>query len=89
MNRLIKSQDVELCYNYLIVYLNFKREYESAETPEDDQALLDSKDRQIILRIIDLLKSSESWDHCFELCRFVKLLEPSGELLLQMRTHIQ
>lgn len=88
MNRLIKSQDVELCYNYLIVYLNFKKEYEASETPEEDQAILDKEDRDIILRIIELLKDSKRWDHCFELCRFIKLLEPSGELLQKIRSQI-
>lgn len=88
MNRLMKSQDVELCYNYLIVYLNFKKEYDAGDIPEDEQAILDAKDREIILRIISLLGESNSWDHCFELCRFVKLLEPSGELLEKIRDQI-
>lgn len=88
MNRLIKSHDVELCYNYLIVYLNFKKEYEAADIPQEEQAILDTEDREIILRLIGLLKDSERWDHCFELCRFIKLLEPSGELLQEIRDQI-
>lgn len=91
MNRLIESKDVELCYNYLIVYLNFKREFESSTTPLDTydaQSILDTKDRTTISQIIKLLLEAQKWDECFELCRFIKLLEPSGELLKVIRTSL-
>lgn len=88
MNRLIESNDVELCYNYLNVYLNFKREVESSETPfdDDESLLLGQKDRSIITKIIRMLRETEKWDECYELCRFIKLLEPLGEFLREIRS---
>lgn len=87
MNRLIESRDVELCYNYLNVYLNFKREVEGASTPfaDDSHSLLGQKDRKIITQIIEMLGEAQKWDECFELCRFIKLLEPLGEFLRELR----
>lgn len=82
MNKLILIGEVELCYNYLIIYLNFKKEYEVHPTKEGKAIeLLDSQDQQIILSIIKMLDKAERWDWCFELCRFIKLLEPTSELL--------
>lgn len=80
MNKLIEIGNVELCYNYLIIYLNFKKEHE--DTSSDIS--LDSHDTEIILKIIKMLDKSQKWDWCFELCRFIKLLEPSGNLLKQV-----
>lgn len=76
MSRLIGMEDVALCYNYLIVHLNFKKE---GDVPTD--SLLDSNDREVILKIMVLLDKAKKWDWCFELCRFIKILEPSGDLL--------
>ncbi|CUM47082.1 uncharacterized protein AC631_02996 [Debaryomyces fabryi] len=80
MNKLIEIGNVELCYNYLIIYLNFKKEHD--DTSSDIS--LDSHDTEIILKIIKMLDKSQKWDWCFELCRFIKLLEPSGHLLKQI-----
>lgn len=88
MNRLRESKNVELCYNYLNVYLNFKREYESSATPmesEETATILDKKDKALITQIIQMLQEELKWDECFELCRYIKLLEPSGELLQEIR----
>lgn len=76
MKRLISNENVELCYNYLIVYLNYKRE----EDEQKDNSL-DESDKEIILNIIRVLTDAQKWDWCFELCRFIKLLEPKGSLL--------
>jgi hypothetical protein len=76
MTRLIAIANVELCYQYLIVYLNYKKEDE-----DDDDESLDVTDRDIILQIIVMLDKSQKWEWCFELCRFIKLLEPTGEFL--------
>lgn len=81
MNNLIEIDNVELCYNYLIVYLNFKKENEDSSS----DISLDSHDTEIILKIIKMLDASQKWDWCFELCRFIKLLEPSGDLLKQIK----
>lgn len=89
MDRLISSRDVELCYNYLNVYLNFKREVEStisSDTNDEIQPTLKSEDRQIITKIIQMLVEAYKWDECFELCRFIKLLDPTGELLQEIRS---
>lgn len=89
MNRLIESNDVELCYSYLNVYLNFKRESESSTTLDsctEQQPILVMEDRQLITKIIGMLADAEKYDECFELCRFIKLLEPSGELLKKIRS---
>lgn len=106
MDRLIKLDNVELCYHYLIVYLNYKKEgepgdnenngkvedtYESGtvlhanggEGAAPDQ--LSGDDKQIILQIIKMLAESEKWDWCFELCRFIKILEPSGQFLKEIK----
>lgn len=83
MRRLIQSEDVQLCYTFLIVYLNFKREFDAYLTP-DESAILDDTDRSTILTVIGLLARAECWDECFELCRFIKLLEP-GPLLGQVK----
>lgn len=77
MKRLISNDNVELCYKYLIVYLNFKRE----EDDDDASNKLDANDKEIILNIIEVLSNANKWDWCFELCRFIKLLEPKGTLL--------
>ena len=89
MNRLIESNDVELCYSYLNVYLNFKRESESSTTLDsctELQPILVMEDRRLITKIIGMLADAEKYDECFELCRFIKLLEPSGELLKKIRS---
>lgn len=80
MDRLIELQNVELCYNYLIVYLNFKRE------GDDDRAnnSLDTKDKEIILKIIKMLDDTQKWNWCYELCRFIKLLDPLGNFLQEI-----
>ena len=106
MDRLIKLDNVELCYHYLIVYLNYKKEgepgdnenngkvedtYESGtvlhanggEGAAPDQ--LSGDDKQIILQIIKMLAESEKWDWCFELRRFIKILEPSGQFLKEIK----
>lgn len=92
MNKLIGSQNVDLCYNYLNIYLNFKREHERGDTPENPEKygynLLGDTEQMIILEIVEMLKNDEKWDECFELCRFIKLLEPLGQLLVRVRASI-
>lgn len=87
MNKLISMGQVELCYNYLIIYLNFKKEYEAPT--KKTESLLDDQDQTIILKIIKMLDSAERWDWCFELCRFIKLLEPSSELLRKVKKQVE
>lgn len=88
MNRLIELKNVELCYNYLSVYLNFKIEYEGNSENSEEKIILDLKDRHLITQIIKMLLEEQKWDESFELCRYIKLLEPSGELLREIRTLI-
>lgn len=88
MKRLIEINNVELCYNYLIIYLNYKREGEDEDSAADEEAL-NSNDKEIILKIMKMLDDSLKWDWCFELCRFIKLLQPSGELLKQIKETLQ
>lgn len=94
MDRLIKLDNVELCYHYLIVYLNYKKEGELGENENEPETLLQTNgnsdqlsddDKQIILQIIKMLAESEKWDWCFELCRFIKILEPSGLFLKEIK----
>lgn len=88
MERLISSRDVGLCYNYLNVYLNFKREVESVNPSDidaEEQPVLELEDYQIIQKIIRMLLEASKWDDCFELCRYIKLLDLTGELLQQIR----
>lgn len=88
MNKLIGSQNVELCYNYLNIYLNFKKEHDRGDTPEGNSGentyLLGNTEQHIILEIVTMLKTAQMWDKCFELCRFIKLLEPLGQLLVKV-----
>lgn len=84
MNRLIEIDNVELCYNYLIIYLNYKHEDE--KTSKDQ---LGEADKEIILRIIKMLARSGKWDWCFELCRFVKILEHSDDFLKQIKLELE
>ncbi|KAI5966500.1 RIC1 [Candida pseudojiufengensis] len=86
MNRLIKLDNVELCYNYLIVYLNYKREGDSELISDDTNHELTRFDKQIILQIIKMLDKSGKFDWCFELCRFIKVLEPSGQFLNEIKS---
>ncbi|GEQ67676.1 hypothetical protein JCM33374_g1341 [Metschnikowia sp. JCM 33374] len=96
MNKLIDSQNVGLCYNYLSIYLNFKKEHDQVGSPngslssssDDSYDFLGETEQSIILEIVILLKRDEKWDECFELCRFIKLLEPSGKLLRKVRERI-
>ncbi|EMG46747.1 RIC1 Guanine nucleotide exchange factor subunit RIC1 [Candida maltosa Xu316] len=83
MNRLIEIDNVELCYNYLIIYLNYKHE---GETDKDE---LHDHDKEVILKIISMLDKAGKWDWCFELCRFVKILDPSGSLLIQIKNQFE
>ncbi|KAI5949641.1 RIC1 [Candida margitis] len=96
MDRLIKLDNVELCYNYLIVYLNYKKEGESGDNDDSAETTfhtngnsdqLSQDDKQIIVQIIRMLAESEKWDWCFELCRFIKILEPSGQFLQEIKVN--
>lgn len=80
MDHLISSKDVELCYNYLTIYLNHKRESATDDHP-DSVPMLNDKERSVILQIIHMLLDLEMWSESYELCRFIKLLEPLNELL--------
>lgn len=83
MTRLIDHGNVELCYQYLIIYLNSKK--------EDDDSKNDSlteTDKTTILKIIKMLANAQKWEWCFELCRFIKLLEPSGEFLVAIKLEL-
>lgn len=97
MNKLITLKDEELCYNFLIVYLNFKKEYDldkeenldlKSPSPNPISNTLDNDDYEIILKIIKILAKSEKWDLCFELCRFIKLLEPTNDLLQLIKNQL-
>lgn len=80
MDNLISLNNVELSYNYLIIYLNYKRESVSVETAEQ-ATVLNEKERNVITEIIRMLLEAEMWAESYELCRFIKLLEPLNELL--------
>lgn len=82
MNRLIKKGDVELCYQFLIVYLNSKKEGE--EFHED----LSTSDCELVLVIIKMLAESGKWEWCYELCRFIKLLDPTNEILNRVKVEL-
>lgn len=87
MNKLILIGKVELCYNYLIIYLNFKKEYEAPahlKKRGPSSGSIELEDYDIILSIFVMLDKAKRWDWCFELCRFIKLLDSSGELLRQI-----
>lgn len=83
MHKLLQDNDndVELCYSFLIIYLNSKKE-------EHDYGKLNHQDETIILEIMKLLDKEQRWDWCFELCRFVKLLDPNGALLRTIKQSI-
>lgn len=72
MAKLIEKGDVERCYHYLIIYLN-------ADTKDD-------VDNEVILKIFRMLQRAGRWDWCFELCRFVKLID--RDFLLELRREI-
>lgn len=84
MDHLISLNNVELSYNYLIIYLNYKRESVSIESAEQ-ATVLNEKERNVITEIIRMLLESEMWAESYELCRFIKLLEPLNELLGQIQ----
>ncbi|CAH6723620.1 hypothetical protein CLIB1444_17S00914 [[Candida] jaroonii] len=81
MENILHENNVELCYNFLIIYLNCKKEGEI-------NGELDKDDKLIIMKILKLLDSENRWDWCFELCRFVKLLDPSSEFLKAVEIEI-
>lgn len=81
MENILHDNNVELCYNFLIIYLNCKKEGEI-------NGELDKDDKVIIIKILKLLDSESRWDWCFELCRFVKLLDPSSEFLKAVEVEI-
>lgn len=81
MLRLIKSQDAQICYTYLLVYLNFKREDEERKTNQP----LHEQDTDVIMKIVEMLLRSKKWDLCFELCRYIKLLDPSNVVLRKIK----
>lgn len=85
MDRLISLKDVELCYNYLIIYLNYKRESVSAKESSNSATVLNEEERSVITQIIRMLLDARRWSACYELCRFIKLLEPLNELLMLIR----
>lgn len=85
MDHLISLKDVELCYNYLIIYLNYKRESATVGDSAEQITVLNEKERNVITKIIHMLLESEMWSESYELCRFIKLLEPLNELLYQIQ----
>lgn len=85
MDHLITLKDVELCYNYLIIYLNYKRESATIDESAEQVTVLNEKERNVITKIIQMLLESEMWSESYELCRFIKLLEPLNELLYQIQ----
>lgn len=88
MTTLMESNNVNLCYNYLSIYLNYKKESErSGESIADDE-ILGSSEQSIVLEIVMMLQRSRKWEECFELCRFIKFLQPLGELLRKVRSMI-
>lgn len=89
MDRLITLEDVELCYNYLIVYLNYKRESVTVDGDSEAVTVLNEKERAVISQIIQMLLSAEMWSESYELCRFIKLLEPLNGLLRQIQESVK
>lgn len=88
MRKLIENENVELCYRYLIVYLNYKKEEGEGESEVElpsDCGTLHANDRAIILSIIAMLDKYHKWEWCFELCRFIKLLDPNDEFFHEIR----
>lgn len=85
MDHLISLKDVELCYNYLIIYLNYKRESATIDESAEELTVLNEKERSVITKIIQMLLDSEMWSESYELCRFIKLLEPLNDLLCQIQ----
>lgn len=73
MSKLIELGDVEQCYHYLIIYLN-------ADTDSEP-------DKEVIVRIFNMLQDAGRWDWCFELSRFCKVLDP--ELLAMLVTQVK
>lgn len=91
MDQLISSENVELCYNYLSIYLNFKKESDRGDTPSDagHTDFLGKSEQKIVLKIFQMLQTAHKWDECFELCRFIEFLEPLKNLLVQVRALVQ
>lgn len=83
MNELLKSDNVQLAYNFLIIYLNLKLE------GDEKSGYLDSNDERIIIDLIEKLIEIKQWDWCFDLCRFIKLLDPSSKLLKTIKQTIE
>lgn len=61
MQLLVARGAVENCYHFLIVYLNKSEVVENHE---------------MIVTVYNMLQKACKWDWCFELCRFVKLIDP-------------
>lgn len=79
MTELIDSGNVEQCYHFLIIYLNSKTE------EDDEKGTLTAKDHELVTKIINMLAESHKWEWCFELCRFIKILEPHGDFLRKIQ----
>lgn len=80
MNELLSSQDVDLCYSFLNIYLNHKREH-----GDEDQELLGQDEQAVVLRILRMLKMSKRWDQFLELCRYIKFLQPEGQIFEEIQ----
>lgn len=76
---LMEMDYVDLSYIYLIVYLSSKNHNSSSSS-------LSSTDVEIIIEIGKKLIKEEKWDSCFDLCRFIKALQPSNDLLMKIRS---
>lgn len=83
MNQYINDNQMELGYKFLIIYLNLKTDL------VDSNANLSDNDKQIILKIFTLLIDQNKFDLAFELCRFIKLLDPSSETLKRIQKVLQ
>lgn len=77
---LMNMEYVDLSYIYLIVYLSSKNQKSSMSSS------LSSTDVDIIIEIGKKLIKAEKWDSCFELCRFIKALQLSNDLLMRIKS---
>lgn len=83
MTEFIDNNQMDLGYKFLIIYLNLKTDL------LDSNANLNDNDKEIILKIFTLLIDQHKFESAFELCRFIKLLDPGSETLKTLRLSIQ
>lgn len=74
LDKILPSGNYKLSCHYLILTMNYEREL--------NESNLDERDQELVLMILNKLFEENEFDTCFELVRFVKLIDQENKFKL-------